>query len=88
MIEMTEVNENERTYEQHLNVLEIIAIRVSSKWYKDHLKANGSGEDIEIVLLTDDRGNREKASATGIKSSDGKEMISAQIQFVKHIYSR
>jgi hypothetical protein len=35
------------------------------------LKANGS-DGIEIVLLTDDRGNREKASATGIKSSGGK----------------
>lgn len=55
-----------------LNLFKILAIRVSTKWYKDHLKTNGSGEDIEIVLLTDDRGNREKATATGIKSSDGK----------------
>ena len=47
-----------------------IAIRVATKWYKDHLKTNGDG-NIEMVLLTDDRGNREKASATGIVSSGG-----------------
>lgn len=50
------------------------AIRVSSKWYNDHLKANG-GDGIEVVLLTDDRGNREKASATGIKSSGVAEYV-------------
>ncbi|CAO3623431.1 unnamed protein product [Mucor hiemalis] len=50
------------------------AIRVSSKWYNDHLKANGS-EGIEILLLTDDRGNREKANATGIKSSGVAEYV-------------
>ncbi|KAI8365401.1 exosome complex exonuclease RRP44 [Radiomyces spectabilis] len=38
------------------------AIRVSAKWYADHLK----GQPIEIVLLSDDRANREKAMATGI----------------------
>ncbi|KAG1223994.1 hypothetical protein G6F35_004307 [Rhizopus arrhizus] len=43
------------------------AIRVSTKWYTDHLKANSSDKNIQAVLLTDDRGNREKAKATGLK---------------------
>ncbi|GAA5803489.1 hypothetical protein EDC94DRAFT_565135 [Helicostylum pulchrum] len=51
------------------------AIRVAAKWYKDHLKANGSGREIDILLLTDDRGNREKATATGIKNSGVPEYV-------------
>lgn len=73
MIEMTEVKRKEillRNRRELLTKLFLIAIRVASKWYNDHLKAYGSG-DIEILLLTDDRGNREKATATGIKSSSG-----------------
>ncbi|KAG1452873.1 hypothetical protein G6F56_007710 [Rhizopus delemar] len=45
------------------------AIRVSAKWYADHLKANNTEEEIQVVLLTDDRDNREKAKATGLKCS-------------------
>ncbi|OAC99195.1 hypothetical protein MUCCIDRAFT_154095 [Mucor lusitanicus CBS 277.49] len=44
------------------------AIRVATKWFVDHLKANSSGENIDVIMLSDDRGNREKAKATGIKS--------------------
>ncbi|CEP19826.1 hypothetical protein [Parasitella parasitica] len=44
------------------------AIRVATKWFMDHLKANSSGEDIDVIMLSDDRGNREKAKTTGIKS--------------------
>ncbi|KAL1928856.1 hypothetical protein VTP01DRAFT_2642 [Rhizomucor pusillus] len=40
------------------------AIRVAAKWYTDHLKSKG----IHVVMLSDDRANREKAAATGIKS--------------------
>ncbi|KAI7900875.1 uncharacterized protein BX663DRAFT_515563 [Cokeromyces recurvatus] len=43
------------------------AIRVSTKWYADHLKSVGSS--IDVIMLTDDRGNREKAAAMGLKSS-------------------
>ncbi|RCI07022.1 exosome catalytic subunit dis3, partial [Rhizopus stolonifer] len=51
------------------------AIRVSSKWYADHLKANGSGENIDVIMLTDDNGNRERAKASGIKCSSVREYI-------------
>lgn len=40
----------------------------------DHLKANSSGENIDVIMLSDDRGNREKAKATGIKSCGGKDL--------------
>ncbi|KAI7855492.1 exosome complex exonuclease RRP44-like protein [Circinella umbellata] len=41
------------------------AIRVGTQWYSNHLKSQG----IETLMLSDDRANREKASATGIRSS-------------------
>ncbi|KAL0075876.1 hypothetical protein J3Q64DRAFT_1773142 [Phycomyces blakesleeanus] len=44
------------------------AIRVSTKWYSDHLKRCAPGHPIEAVMLSDDRANREKAAATGIKA--------------------
>ncbi|KAI7867430.1 exosome complex exonuclease RRP44-like protein [Spinellus fusiger] len=44
------------------------AIRVSTKWYKDHLNQNAKGHSIEVVMLSDDRANREKALASGIKA--------------------
>ncbi|KAI9278113.1 exosome complex exonuclease RRP44-like protein [Sporodiniella umbellata] len=44
------------------------AIRVSAKWYMDHLKANKI--DVQVVLLTDDRENREKATATGLVATN------------------
>lgn len=50
------------------------AIRVATKWFVDHLKANSSGENIDVIMLSDDRGNREKAKTTGIKSCGGKEL--------------
>ncbi|ORX46323.1 RNB-domain-containing protein [Hesseltinella vesiculosa] len=40
------------------------AIRVSAKWYKDHFKDHG----LQIVMLTDDRANREKGAAIGLKA--------------------
>ncbi|KAI8340999.1 exosome complex exonuclease RRP44 [Choanephora cucurbitarum] len=51
------------------------AIRVSTKWYTDHLKANGSGNNIDVIMLTDDNGNRERAKTMGIKSSSVREYI-------------
>jgi exosome complex exonuclease DIS3/RRP44 len=49
----------------------VLAIRVATKWFADHLKANSSVENIDVIMLSDDRGNREKAKATGIKSCGG-----------------
>ena len=45
----------------------LLAIRVATQWYSNHLKSHG----IETLMLSDDRANREKASATGIRSSSG-----------------
>lgn len=44
------------------------AIRVAVKWYSDHLK----GQPVRTVLLSDDRANREKAGAIGLKAVSGK----------------
>ncbi|KAG0169487.1 exosome catalytic subunit dis3 [Apophysomyces sp. BC1034] len=53
------------------------AIRVSTKWYADHLKAQGLGRRIEVVMLSDDRANREKAAATNIKTISVREYVNS-----------
>jgi hypothetical protein len=45
----------------------ILAIRVATQWYNSHLKTNAPDSNIEVVMLTDDRQNREKAKASGVK---------------------
>lgn len=46
------------------------AIRVATAWYENHLNKNAEKErKIRMVLLTDDRGNLEKANAEGILCS-------------------
>ncbi|SAL96893.1 hypothetical protein [Absidia glauca] len=47
------------------------AIRVAVKWYSDHLK----GQPVRTVLLSDDRANREKASALGLKAVSVKDYV-------------
>ncbi|XP_048589574.1 exosome complex exonuclease RRP44 [Nematostella vectensis] len=46
------------------------AIRTAASWYGDHLQECEGGKDVEtcvqVVLLTNDRANREKAHADGI----------------------
>ncbi|XP_035249105.1 exosome complex exonuclease RRP44 [Anguilla anguilla] len=42
------------------------AIRVAAKWYGEHLKNAPAAEELKIVLLTNDRGNKEKAEETGL----------------------
>lgn len=38
------------------------AIRVATKWYSEHLKGHQpDGDELRVVLLTNDLGNREKA---------------------------
>lgn len=43
------------------------AIRVAAKWYSQHLKTSESDPDgLKVVLLTNDRGNKEKAEEKGL----------------------
>uniref|UniRef100_A0A8D2Q3C2 Exosome complex exonuclease RRP44 n=1 Tax=Varanus komodoensis TaxID=61221 RepID=A0A8D2Q3C2_VARKO len=42
------------------------AIRVAAKWYSEHLAKLQSEEKIQIILLTNDRKNKEKAVEEGI----------------------
>ncbi|KAI8146735.1 exosome complex exonuclease RRP44-like protein [Fennellomyces sp. T-0311] len=47
------------------------AIRVATQWYANHLKS----QQIEAVMLSDDRANRDKASATGIKCASVRQYV-------------
>ena len=43
------------------------AIRVAAKWYSQHLKTDESSADgLKVVLLTNDRGNKQKAEESGL----------------------
>lgn len=42
----------------------ITAIRVATKWYQNHL----ASKSISVTLLTNDRGNMEKALNEGLKA--------------------
>uniref|UniRef100_A0A671T296 Exosome complex exonuclease RRP44 n=1 Tax=Sinocyclocheilus anshuiensis TaxID=1608454 RepID=A0A671T296_9TELE len=42
------------------------AIRVAAKWYTDHLAKKTDGGSLKVVLLTDDRANKEKAEQYGL----------------------
>ncbi|KAI2668439.1 Exosome complex exonuclease RRP44 [Labeo rohita] len=42
------------------------AIRVAAKWYADHLAKESNGGSLKVVLLTDDRANKEKAEQHGL----------------------
>lgn len=59
------------------------AIRVATQWYDEHLKrsqqygGNKNTENIRVVLITDDFGNREKAKASGILTASSEEYISS-----------
>uniref|UniRef100_A0A8C4T5F1 DIS3 homolog, exosome endoribonuclease and 3'-5' exoribonuclease n=1 Tax=Erpetoichthys calabaricus TaxID=27687 RepID=A0A8C4T5F1_ERPCA len=41
------------------------AIRVAAKWYTEHLK-NAADKDLRVILLTNDRKNKEKAEESGL----------------------
>ena len=43
------------------------AIRTATRWYRDHLKGTGIG----VLLLTNDRENREKAKKEGLEALTG-----------------
>ncbi|KAM6997634.1 exosome complex exonuclease RRP44 [Tautogolabrus adspersus] len=43
------------------------AIRVTTKWYSQHLKTSASdAEGLKVVLLTNDNGNKQKAEESGL----------------------
>lgn len=42
------------------------AIRVAAKWYTEHLSQSPSGAKLKVVLLTNDRTNKEKAEESGV----------------------
>lgn len=42
------------------------AIRVAAKWYTNHLVKATYGHPLKVVLLTNDRANKEKAEQHGL----------------------
>lgn len=43
------------------------AIRVAAKWYSEHLKKfKSTSEGLQVILLTNDQGNKEKAEESGL----------------------
>ena len=42
------------------------AIRVAAQWYGGHLGKAPEGAGLKVVLLTNDRGNKEKAEESGL----------------------
>ena len=58
------------------------AIRVSAAWYEEHLKHL----DIEIILLTNDKDNRDKAIMAGLKSYEvGEVWVYGKYEICIHI---
>ncbi|NXS56277.1 RRP44 exonuclease, partial [Brachypteracias leptosomus] len=55
------------------------AIRVAVKWYNEHLKKIENEEKIQVILLTNDRTNKEKALEEGITAYTCEEYIKSLI---------
>ncbi|KAF3708111.1 Exosome complex exonuclease RRP44 [Channa argus] len=56
------------------------AIRVAAKWYSQHLKASESNqEELKVVLLTNDLGNKQKAEESGLLVHKCEEYIKSLI---------
>ncbi|NXU58083.1 RRP44 exonuclease, partial [Turnix velox] len=51
------------------------AIRVAVKWYNEHLKKTEDDENIQVIFLTNDRINKEKAIEEGITAYTCEEYI-------------
>ncbi|XP_026529266.1 exosome complex exonuclease RRP44 [Notechis scutatus] len=51
------------------------AIRVAAKWYQEHLKKSQGEESILVILLTNDRKNKEKAVEEGITTFTCEEYV-------------
>ncbi|KAF7689461.1 exosome complex exonuclease RRP44 [Silurus meridionalis] len=55
------------------------AIRVAAKWYTEHLSKSPSDSEPKVVLLTNDRANKEKAEQIGVISYRCEEYIKSLI---------
>ncbi|NXJ46858.1 RRP44 exonuclease, partial [Spizaetus tyrannus] len=55
------------------------AIRVAVKWYSEHLKKIEDEENIQVIFLTNDRTNKEKALEEGITAYTCEEYIKSLI---------
>uniref|UniRef100_A0A8C9VKH7 Exosome complex exonuclease RRP44 n=1 Tax=Scleropages formosus TaxID=113540 RepID=A0A8C9VKH7_SCLFO len=55
------------------------AIRTAARWYSEHLKKAPDGEELQVILLTDDKGNREKAEGCGVIAYKCEEYIKSLI---------
>ncbi|KAM6446176.1 exosome complex exonuclease RRP44 [Liasis olivaceus] len=51
------------------------AIRVAAKWYQEHLRKSEREENVTVILLTNDRKNKEKAVEEGITTYTCEEYI-------------
>lgn len=55
------------------------AIRISTKWYSDHLNNTPTDKGLKVVLLTNDRGNKEKAEEAGLLTYRCEEYVKSLI---------
>ena len=53
------------------------AIRVATSWYEEHLRHL----DIDVVLLTNDKENRDKATKAGLKSYQVCNVVVCELEF-------
>uniref|UniRef100_A0A8C4T523 Protein DIS3 homolog n=1 Tax=Erpetoichthys calabaricus TaxID=27687 RepID=A0A8C4T523_ERPCA len=54
------------------------AIRVAAKWYTEHLK-NAADKDLRVILLTNDRKNKEKAEESGLLAYTCEEYVKSLV---------
>ena len=52
-----------------------IAIRTATQWYNAHLKTRSRAAQPAVVMLTDDAGNRRRATEQGIPNISGMSLI-------------
>ncbi|XP_053563904.1 exosome complex exonuclease RRP44 [Bombina bombina] len=55
------------------------AIRTAAKWYNKHLKKSKNMQDLQVILITNDRKNKEKAVEEGIVAYTCEEYIKSLI---------
>ncbi|XP_075708446.1 exosome complex exonuclease RRP44 [Rhinoderma darwinii] len=55
------------------------AIRTAAKWYSKHLKKSANIKNLQVLLITNDRGNKEKALEDGIVAFTCEEYIKSLI---------
>lgn len=60
------------------------AIRVAAKWYSEHLKKDQKEEGFKIILLTNDKKNKEKAEEAGLVAYTCKSICSVGWGIKRH----